>query len=401
MGSKIYYKGEEYNKLESFTLENMTFVVCTDSLNRVRYFKHTKIHDYDVYTPLDRLIKVFPEYQTQEIKKLENIINLLSKEVEKNLKKGKADKMKSKIHGFAEFVERKKQKLNSKDISWYMGGIGRIRKFASIYVVIMILSLSGLVTCGLTLFNWFHEGKAISAEMVEVMKDTEIQEEDIAFTPSSKTATFTGDSYTNKKYGSDYWNYAETTMMSVDFSKLLSINSDTKGWIYLNDTNVNYPFVQGEDNSYYLNHSFDKSYNVAGWLFADYRSNFDKFEKNTVIYGHGRTDQVMFGSLEKTLEESWYTNEENQIIKLSTPNKNSLWQIISIYTIPSESYYLTHTFENKKSYQKFIDTMLSRSKYDFGVDVTTKDKLLTLSTCLDNNGNRIVVQAKLIKEENR
>ena len=88
MGSKIYYKGEEYNKLESFTLENMTFVVCTDSLNRVRYFKHTKIHDYDVYTPLDRLIKVFPEYQTQEMKKLENIINLLSKEVEK-IQKGK------------------------------------------------------------------------------------------------------------------------------------------------------------------------------------------------------------------------------------------------------------------------------------------------------------------------
>ena len=73
-----------------------------------------------------------------------------------------------------------------------------------------------------------------------------------------------------------------------------------------------------------------------------------KFEEDILNYSKFR--------LEKTLEESWYTNEENQIIKLSTPNKNSLWQIISIYTIPSESYYLTHTFENKKSYQKFIDT---------------------------------------------
>lgn len=401
MRSKICYKGNEYNILESVTLDNKTFVICVDSSNEVRYFKHTKVHDYDVYTPLDRLIKVLPEYQTKEIKNLENIISMLSKKVEKSIKKGKTDKMKEKIQGFTKYAERKKLKIDSKDISWYMGGIGRLRKLASIYVVIMILSLTGLFTCGFTLFNWFYEGKAISNEMADVMKDTEIQEEEIAFIPSEKTASFTGDSYTNKRYGSDYWDYADTTMMSVDFSKLLSINSDTIGWIYVNNTNVNYPFVQGEDNSFYLKHSFDKSYNVAGWLFADYRSNFDKFEKNSVIYGHGRTDQVMFGSLEKTLEESWYTDKENQIIKLSTPKKNTLWQIVSIYTIPSESYYLTHTFENSKSYQKFIDTMLSRSIYDFDIDVTTKDYLLTLSTCLDNNGTRIVIQSKLIKEETR
>ena len=91
----------------------------------------------------------------------------------------------------------------------------------------------------------------------------------------------------------------------------------------------------------------------------------------------------------------------NQIIKLSTEKKNTLWQIVSIYTIPSESYYLTHTFENDDSYQKFLDTMLSRSIYDFQTDLNTSDKLLTLSTCLDFNGNRIVVQAKLIKEQKR
>ena len=155
------------------------------------------------------------------------------------------------------------------------------------------------------------------------------------------------------------------------------------------------------DSSYYLDHSFDGTYNVAGWLFADYKSNLNKFEKNTVIYGHGRVEEVMFGSLNNTLDESWYTNKENQIIKLSTEKKNTLWQIVSIYTIPSESYYLTHTFENDESYQTFLNTMLSRSIYDFGVDLNTSDKLLTLSTCLDFNGNRIVVQAKLIKEQKR
>ena len=235
--------------------------------------------------------------------------------------------------------------------------------------------------------------------MKNILKDTKI-EENIAFT-STEIPEITADSSSDQKYGEDYWNYMKTTMMSVDFSKLKSINPDTKGWIYVNNTNVNYPFVQGSDNSFYLNHSFDRSYNVAGWLFADYKSNFNKFLKNTVIYGHGRVDRVMFGSLENVLKESWYTNKENQIIKLSTEKQNTLWQIVSIYTIPSESYYLTHTFLDDDSYQKFIDTMLSRSIYNFNVKVNTNDKILTLSTCLDTNGNRIVIQAKLIKSQNR
>ena len=399
MSNSIEYQGKTYDILETLKLNNDTYAICINN-SKIYYFKCTRVHDYYIYTPLERLMKVLEKYQTEEIKKEQKILDLLTKRVEKRLKHKNISKIKEKIANFTYYAKRKKMKITSSDIAWYMGGIGRLRKFANVYMIIMILSLSGLVATSLTLFNWYGEGKAINKEMANVLDNVEITEE-LAFEPSDKTASFNGESYSMKKYGNDYWNYAETTMMDVDFTTLLNINPDTVGWIYVNNTNVNYPFVQSGDNSFYLDHSFDKSYNVAGWLFADYKSDFNKFKKNSVIYGHGRADQVMFGSLEKTLDESWYTNEENQIIKISTPKKNTLWQIVSIYVIPSESYYLTHTFENNKTHQKYIDTMLSRSIYDFKQDVTTKDKLLTLSTCLDNNGNRIVVQAKLILEEKR
>ena len=190
-------------------------------------------------------------------------------------------------------------------------------------------------------------------------------------------------------------------MVSADFTKLKKKNKDTVGWIYVNNTNINYPFVQTKDNEYYLNHAFDKTKNNAGWIFADYRSDLTNFKKNTVIYGHGRVDDVMFGSLEKVLKKSWYTNKDNQIIKMSTPTENTLWQIVSIYTIKAESYYLTHNFENDASYQKFLNTILKRSIYDFGVEVTTDDNILTLSTCLNYKGDRIVVHAKLVKRQAR
>ena len=58
-----------------------------------------------------------------------------------------------------------------------------------------------------------------------------------------------------------------------------------------------YPVVKGTNNSFYLNHSFDKSNNSAGWIFADYRNKFDNTDKNIVIYGHNMRDGSMFGSM--------------------------------------------------------------------------------------------------------
>ena len=79
-----------------------------------------------------------------------------------------------------------------------------------------------------------------------------------------------------------YWDYIKMNMLNVDFSELKKINNNVKGWIQVNDTNINYPFVQANDNKYYLTHSFDKSWNSAGWLFLDYRNNIN----NNKILNH-------------------------------------------------------------------------------------------------------------------
>lgn len=254
--------------------------------------------------------------------------------------------------------------------------------------------------------NWKTEGKEtkkLASDLVAETTKEEVEEEfyipieeEFGVAEDTKTPT---DVVKKEKYGKDYWNYMKVPMISVDFDKLKKENSDTVGWLFVNNTNINYPIVQTSNNTYYLNKAFDRTRNAAGWIFADYRSDLKNFKKNTVIYGHGRVDQVMFGSLDKTLKKSWYTNKENQIIKLSTPTQNTLWQIISIYTIDAEAYYLTHNFENDESYQKFLNTIVARSKYDFKANVSTNDKILTLSTCLNYEGERIVIHAKLVQSK--
>ena len=133
----------------------------------------------------------------------------------------------------------------------------------------------------------------------------------------------------------------------------------------------------------------------------DYRNDANTFDQNTIIYAHSRYDGTMFGSLKTILTSSWYKNKDNYIIRMSTPKENTMWQIFSTYTIPKESYYITPNFKNDDDYATFLKTIKERSEEEFSGTVNTNDKILTLSTCKDNFGNRVVMHAKLIKKEVR
>ena len=191
-----------------------------------------------------------------------------------------------------------------------------------------------------------------------------------------------------------YFDYMKLKFIDVDINKLKTFNPDTIGFIKVMGTNINYPFVQTIDNDYYLNRSYDKTYNNAGWIFLDYRNN-EFNDKNTIIYGHGRINGTMFGSLKDTLKSSWQDNKDNYIIKISTEKENSIWQIFSVYKIATTSDYLQTTFSDNE-FENFINLIKGRSSYNFETNVTYEDKVLTLSTCYNDN-DKMVVHAKLIK----
>ena len=195
-----------------------------------------------------------------------------------------------------------------------------------------------------------------------------------------------------------YWDYIKMNLIDVDFNELKEINKNTVGWIQVNGTNINYPFVQVDNNKYYLTHSFDNSYNSAGWVFLDYRNSLENMDKNTIIYAHGRLDNSMFGSLRNILKSNWLKNKNNFVIKLSTEYQNTLWQVFSVYKIPTTNDYIKVEFSNDKNYLEFLNMLKERSAHDFNTSLTEKDNILTLSTCYDDD-NKVVLHAKLIKKE--
>lgn len=185
----------------------------------------------------------------------------------------------------------------------------------------------------------------------------------------------------------------------IDFELLKKQNPDAIAYINVNNTNIDYLVVKGSDNSYYLNHNFNKKYNVAGWIFADYHNKFDETDKNLIIYGHNTKDGTMFGSLKNILNKEWYMNEENYQIVLTTNMDTYLYEVFSVYTIVAEDYYINTEFNSDDSFYDFVKTLKSRSIYNFPMEVSKNDKILTLSSCISNGNKRVVLHAKLLEKE--
>ena len=270
----------------------------------------------------------------------------------------------------------------------------RTLKLKNLLFILVIITLIIILTISIfNIIKWKLDSNKTSEEINNIQKNINVEE--VEDTDNTEIV----EPVEEIPKENPYWDYIKMNMLNVDFSELKKINNNVKGWIQVNGTNINYPFVQANDNKYYLTHSFDKSWNSAGWLFLDYRNNYTN-NKNTIIYAHGRTDKTMFGSLKKVLSNEWLNNSNNYIIKISTEKENSLWQIFSIYHIPTTSDYLETNFSSDTEYLDFLNMLLTRSAYNFNTSINSNDNILTLSTCY-NNSDKMVVHAKLIKKDIR
>lgn len=204
---------------------------------------------------------------------------------------------------------------------------------AILNLVIYIMLLSILLYSGIKIYKWYKDNTN-NNEITEKIKETvKIEDKD-----------------ENKK---EY---------TIDFSKLKEQNSDTVAWIKVNNTNIEYPVVKAQNNDFYLKHSFDKSNNSAGWIFADYRNKFDGTDKNIIIYGHNMKDNSMFGSLKSVISEDWYNNEDNKYITLITENEIQIYEVFSVYQIEKEDYYIQTSFNSETNFNTFAQTIKKEAK---------------------------------------
>lgn len=177
----------------------------------------------------------------------------------------------------------------------------------------------------------------------------------------------------------------ENYSLEIDFNKLLEINNQVVGWIKIEDTDINYPIVKGEDNSYYLNHNILNESSQNGWIFMDYRNSDDFSDNNTVIYGHNIKSGIMFSDLTQ-IYNGKVNNDIYIYLKTGEVNRYSIY---SCYMDkPDEESINTKIADTNLT--SYMNKMKERSIRKYNVNIVL-EKNITLSTCDSSGKKRIIV----------
>lgn len=220
------------------------------------------------------------------------------------------------------------------------------------------------------------------------------------------------------------YNYIQSENGMTEKAKmLLKENKDIAGWLKIEGTNVDYPFLKdpgeipvgmtyygGEAysaNEYYLHRDLDGSYKFEGSLYMDYRDNFsgieDEQSENIVIYGHNMANNTMFGSLRRYRQDYSYI-EKYPFIEISSNYKDYDY-VICACMITGGNWYSDFLYWNmeeldtEEEFNYYMECVKEKQLFDTGIDVKYGDKLLTLSTCYaDEDNSRFCIIARRLRD---
>ena len=171
---------------------------------------------------------------------------------------------------------------------------------------------------------------------------------------------------------------------------------DYRGWIKIDNTNINYPIVQGKDNSFYLDKDINKNYLSSGSIFMNYL-NHGFNDENTVLFGHHMRNKTMFAQLKKYKEKEFFYGDNDIVIEVEN-GKVLKYKVFSAYVTDAKDNYIKTNFDDKAQYKEFLEDIKNKSLYKSDIDVNENDKIITLSTCsYEFNDARMVVHGKLLK----
>ena len=179
----------------------------------------------------------------------------------------------------------------------------------------------------------------------------------------------------------------EETERMLQVKQLQEQNTDIVGWLEIENTNINYPILQGTDNSYYMTHNYKKENSKNGSIFLDANYNWNIPSNNLLIYGHNLGNGMMFQELLKYEKESFY--QEHPIIRFTTTEEDAQYEIISVFKSrvyhKSEKnvfrYYFFLNNESEEEYNQFVKNAKNASIYPIDATANYGNQLITLSTC--------------------
>jgi len=196
-----------------------------------------------------------------------------------------------------------------------------------------------------------------------------------------------------RAYASELDSTTDPYESPIDFEALQKDYPNVVAWLAMDDMDVSYPIVQGEDNEYFLHYDPSGNESIDGSIFLDSRNSPDFEDLHTLVYGHNMIDGSMFGLLDQYVDEEFYKNATG-MFTIYTPEAAFRYQIFAVDIVdPTDAVYQVG-FKNPQVFGAFVAQLLENSMYQTGVKASGKDHVVTLSTC--SSSDRLVISAKRV-----
>src|SRR5574344_270269 len=348
-----------------------------------RYLKTIHFNAYNIGS-LNSIVNVLV---TNRLKNIKIIVhdNIISKEIIESLKQKKKEYAKNKIYLELKYTEEYVNRNYLKQI---------IINTLTICAIISLVILGGASVY--VIIN--NKTSELNIAKINDKIQNKIAEDNLNNTNTTTNTTVDNNEDNNSASTSennDVTNTKKEKTIIPKMASLLDLNSDTVGWLTVPGTNIDYPVVQTTDNKFYLTHNYNLEKDYNGWVFMDYLNVPQNLDKNTILFAHNRYySGVMFGTLSNLTKKKWYEEASNISIYYNTLYDEYEWEVFSIYKIDITDDYLKTIFKTDDEWLNFIDLIRSRSLFESSAKVSVNDKIITLSTCLDND-QRLVVHAVL------
>lgn len=188
----------------------------------------------------------------------------------------------------------------------------------------------------------------------------------------------------------------EEVHSQMDFAALWETCPDAVGWITIDGTVIDYPVVQGEDNSFYLKHLPDGRANAAGSIMMDVSCDGKFTDQVNILHGHHMRNKSMFGGLDSYKSEEYY--RAHPVLQLYTPGGDHEVAIFAAFTVSGSSFGYPTGFATEGEFEDFVRACRDQSAFRTEVEVQWGDRLLVLSTCAYNfTGARFIVVGKIME----
>ena len=172
----------------------------------------------------------------------------------------------------------------------------------------------------------------------------------------------------------------------VDIGELKKTNDDIFGWLYIPDTEIDYPLLQNGDgdDSFYKDHNMLKESDPKGALYIEAANLTNMCDFNEIIHGSNPGDGTMFAGLSNFLDRAYF--EERPYIYIYLEDNALIYYTFAAYTRNNNRILEEYDFTNAYGCQDFLDEIYSSRNMNKIIRngwenaVTPKNFIITLTT---------------------